>query len=196
MNKKKYHLVKWADVCRPKDIGGLGIQNLHLMNKALLCNWWWKIYNIDGVWQQLLKNKYQRDKCLTSVKHKQGDSQFWSDLLKHKNFFFSLCRFTVGNCKNTRFWADWWIGQKSLQKSFPILYSVCFDKNKSIAEIFDKEIQNVSFRRTLYGESLQLWEHIKNACENIVLTDQKDVIKWSLAKNGLYTVKSCYRSLI
>ena len=35
--KKKYHLVKLSEVCRPKDMGGLGIQNLTHMNKALLC---------------------------------------------------------------------------------------------------------------------------------------------------------------
>ena len=32
--KKKYQLVKWSEVCRPKDMGGLGIQNLTHMKKA------------------------------------------------------------------------------------------------------------------------------------------------------------------
>mgnify|MGYP007071369644 CR=1 FL=1 len=35
--KRIYHLVKWSEVCKPKDMGGLRIQNLALMNKALLC---------------------------------------------------------------------------------------------------------------------------------------------------------------
>ena len=46
---KKYHLVKWEEVCKPKDMGGLGIHNLALMNKALLCKWWWRIYNTEGM---------------------------------------------------------------------------------------------------------------------------------------------------
>ena len=55
--KKKYHLVKWSEVCRPKDMGGLGIQNLAHMNKNLLCKWWWKVYNTEGLWQEIiLKN--------------------------------------------------------------------------------------------------------------------------------------------
>lgn len=39
LEKKKYHLVRWSKVCKPKDMGGLGIQNLALMNKALLRKW-------------------------------------------------------------------------------------------------------------------------------------------------------------
>lgn len=33
---KKDHLVKWADVCRPKSYGGLGIGSLQAKNLALL----------------------------------------------------------------------------------------------------------------------------------------------------------------
>ena len=34
---KKYHLVKWSDVCRPRDHGGLGVTNLNLRKNSLLC---------------------------------------------------------------------------------------------------------------------------------------------------------------
>lgn len=53
-NKEKNNLVKRSDVCKPKDMGGLGIQNLSLVNKALLCKWWWKLYNIEGLWQNII----------------------------------------------------------------------------------------------------------------------------------------------
>jgi hypothetical protein len=34
--KKKYHLVKWGEVCKPKHQGGLGVLNTREMNKALM----------------------------------------------------------------------------------------------------------------------------------------------------------------
>jgi len=32
-------LVNWEEVCLPKDQGGLGVQSLQIMNKALLRKW-------------------------------------------------------------------------------------------------------------------------------------------------------------
>lgn len=36
-NFKKKHLIEWSSVTKPKLEGGLGLPNLHLMHKALLC---------------------------------------------------------------------------------------------------------------------------------------------------------------
>jgi hypothetical protein len=57
-NKKKYHLVNWQKVCMPKDQGGLGVLDLEKMNIALLSKWLWKLFNEDGIWQQILRKKY------------------------------------------------------------------------------------------------------------------------------------------
>jgi hypothetical protein len=35
--KKKYHLVKWAKICRSKKKGGLGIKIFRRLNISLLC---------------------------------------------------------------------------------------------------------------------------------------------------------------
>lgn len=53
-----------------------------------------------------------------------------------------------------------------------------------------------NFRRKLYGEALELCDHIKQVCASMVLKEQKDVIEWTLTGNGVYTVKSYYRFLI
>ena len=37
--EKKAHLVKWEVMCSGKGLGGLGLRNLTLMNKALLGKW-------------------------------------------------------------------------------------------------------------------------------------------------------------
>jgi hypothetical protein len=56
--KKKYQLVKWSVVCRPKDQGGLGFHDLELKNSALLGKRLFKLLTEQDVWQTLLKRKY------------------------------------------------------------------------------------------------------------------------------------------
>lgn len=73
-HKKKYRLTKWNILCTPKDQGGLGILNLELQNKCLLSKWLFSLINEDGIWQQLLRNKYLRNKSIAQVEYKPGDS--------------------------------------------------------------------------------------------------------------------------
>lgn len=131
------------------------------MNIALLCKWWWKLFNTEVLWQEVLINKYCKNKKLAEIKLRQGDSQFWYEINKHKEHFLSLCKFEVGNGESVRFWEDRWSGDKPLKENFPRLYNLCFDKNKSLKHMINKGLDSVLFRRTLSGESLELWTHIK-----------------------------------
>jgi hypothetical protein len=61
--KKKYHMVKMADLGRPKDFGGLGFANTRLMNKYLLSKCITKLERGDmDLCTKLLGNKYLKDK--------------------------------------------------------------------------------------------------------------------------------------
>ena len=41
--RQKYHMVKWADICAPKEVGGIGILDFRRMNEALMLRWVWRI---------------------------------------------------------------------------------------------------------------------------------------------------------
>jgi hypothetical protein len=60
-------LAKWNIICLPKDQGGLGIQDFKLKNIALLSKWLFKLLAFDGLWQQILRNKYLGSKPLSQV---------------------------------------------------------------------------------------------------------------------------------
>ena len=45
---QKYHMVKWADICMPKDYGGVGIITSRRMNVALMLRWVWRILRGKG----------------------------------------------------------------------------------------------------------------------------------------------------
>jgi hypothetical protein len=49
-------------MCKPKELGGLGILNTHIINIALMLKWLWKLYqNAEGLWVDLLRAKYLGD---------------------------------------------------------------------------------------------------------------------------------------
>jgi hypothetical protein len=56
-------MVKWADLARPKDFGGLGFIDTWLMNKCLLSKWIIKLERgyVD-LCTKLLRNKYLNNK--------------------------------------------------------------------------------------------------------------------------------------
>jgi hypothetical protein len=88
-NKRKYWLSRWNIICRPKEQGGLGIEVLELKNKWLLRKWLFKLLTEEGMWLQILHNKYLRSKTLAQVEAKPTDSPFWKGLMKVKDDFFS-----------------------------------------------------------------------------------------------------------
>ena len=53
-----------------------------------------KLLNEEGLWQDLLRKKYLKNKTLSQVEKRKGDSQFWSGLMEVKKDFFgkgSVC---------------------------------------------------------------------------------------------------------
>ena len=62
--------------------------DLEVQNKYLLSKWLFKLTNEDGIWQQILRNKYLKSKTLTQVEKKPGDLQFWSGLMSVRKKIF------------------------------------------------------------------------------------------------------------
>ena len=63
-------------MCTPKEQGGPGIMDLETQNKCLLSKWLFKLINEEGIWQQLLRNKYLAIKTITQVEKKLGIPSF------------------------------------------------------------------------------------------------------------------------
>jgi len=56
--RKHIHLCRWEHLENPKQLGGWGIQNIHLFNRALATNSLWRVLKKDGVRSKIIKDKY------------------------------------------------------------------------------------------------------------------------------------------
>lgn len=57
-HKDKLHLLRWLEVCKPKEQGGLGVYSLQIKNSVLLFKWWWRARNeADSFWNEFLSAK-------------------------------------------------------------------------------------------------------------------------------------------
>ena len=102
----------------------MGIQNLDIQNKYLLSKWLFKLCNEEGIWQELLRNKYLKNKNLGQVNKKHGDSYFWTSLMGVNDNFLSLGRFLLKDGSQIRFWEDIWLGNHTLKSQFPSLFNI------------------------------------------------------------------------
>jgi hypothetical protein len=137
-HKKKYRLTRWNIICRPKDQGGLGIEVLEVKNKCLLCKWLFKILTGNGVWHELVSNKYLHSRSLSQVTVKSLDSSFWKGLMKLKDDFFERGSFTIGNGEEARFWEETWLGSSPLAQQYPSLYNIVQRKLVSVATVLSQ----------------------------------------------------------
>ena len=192
-NKRKYRLVKWDLICKPKSLGGLGIINILVVNKCLIIKWWWKIMTTTSdkpLWLNILKAKYFPNSSSTLARA-SGASQFWKDLVKLRPTFQSLVKFVVHNGRSTRFWLDWWCGSTMLANAFPVLFSYYPDHEISI---FSSNNWDLQHRRSLSPEELVDWQRLVAFFP--VLSEGEDLVVWPHSPSGRFSVKSLYGKLI
>lgn len=119
---------------------------------------------------------------ISRAKPKVGDSQFWTNILKVEDLFQQLCRWKLGDGHSVRFWEEVWVDDKTSKDAYPRLYLLSFDHDIIVVEALQKGWGGFTFRRTLYGESLEMWRNLKLRCEEIEMREGKDCIEWSLTR--------------
>jgi hypothetical protein len=170
----------------------LGIEVLELKNKCLLSKWLFKLLSEEGMWQQLLCNKYLKNKTLAQVEVKPIDSPFWKGLMHVKEDFFKRGFFRVGDGTSVRFWEDVWMGDTPLPHQYPALYNIVQHKNVLVSTVLATEPINISFRRGFNDSKWLQWLHLCQRLITINLTPEPDKFIWKLNDPGIFSVKSMY----
>jgi len=92
--KRKWPLVSWDKICKPKNHGGLGLDDQEILKKALGAKLWWHwVQKLDTQWAKIWKEKY-------------ANSWQNSDLIRMS-----------GNIKGSYIWNKAWENRRILQEN-------------------------------------------------------------------------------
>jgi hypothetical protein len=193
-SKRKYHLLNWPAVCKPKECGGLGIINSKNMNVALMLKWIWRLYHEEeAIWARVLRAKYASADDIFAG-NGAGGSPFWRSLHKIKHLFKLGAVYGVVDGRRTLFWLDLWEGLQPLRDRFPSLFAICEDPMISVAQACG-EPGGVQFRRSFDAELRREWLELLAVIDSTQLGVGSDVVRWTLDPSGVFTVKSMYSKL-
>nr|AIK35195.1 LINE-type retrotransposon LIb DNA [Ipomoea batatas] len=114
-NTKKIHTVNWSHICRPRQMGGLGLRTARDFNMAFLTKMAWQIFtNQDRLWVKVLREKYVKQDDFLHIPQCSNASWGWRGILKGRNILAKGLKWCVGDGTAINFWHDWWTGKKPL----------------------------------------------------------------------------------
>ncbi|KAL0292831.1 UNVERIFIED_CONTAM: hypothetical protein Sradi_6970500 [Sesamum radiatum] len=115
-----YAKVSWAQVCRPKVEGGLGIRSVLFMNQALMMKHLWRVLQADtsSIWVAWVL-RYRLKKQTIWTFRSSNSSWCWNKLIKLSVALRAGLEYRVGNGHHFTLWTDIWHPQGPLLCSFP-----------------------------------------------------------------------------
>ena len=115
-------LIKWENICKPKDLGGLGIKNLQWKNEALGAKLIWHLFKErKHKWAKIIYNKYLNVDDPLSIfrmKNPPRGSKSWKFMIKCHHLVCKYLTWDVGKGDEAFFCEDSWDGCHPLQHSF------------------------------------------------------------------------------
>jgi hypothetical protein len=91
-----------------------------------------------------------------------------------KKHFFCLGTFSIKDGLEIRIWEDKWLGNTTLRKQYPALYSIVRHKSDTIAMVMESSPPNVIFRRDFSGQRLVTWNALLLRLGNVHLQTRHD----------------------
>ena len=209
-NSNKLALVKWDQISKPKEFGGLGIKNLQFQNKALGAKLVWRLYNErDQKWAKILFNKYLNIEDPTSVFRARllpKGSENWNFITSCRNLINRFLTWDVGNGKSAFFWEDSWDGYPPLERD----QSLSTLKAK-LCNCWGSKVSDYKTKVTNGHGYEWIWKSIRGIennpviiqrYENLILvrkiqqSEKEDKLIWAASNNGQYSVKLGYNALL
>ncbi|XP_071939195.1 uncharacterized protein [Coffea arabica] len=132
----KFHWIRWADLCRSKDEGGVGLRGLKQVYDSFSIKLWWKFRQQQSLWAKFMSQKYcaGQHPCLADVGHR--GSQAWQRMVTMQRFGEENISWVVWEGA-LNFWHDNWMGSGALYDKVEVFY------DHSVVDFIDRRAWNV-----------------------------------------------------
>ena len=185
-DNRRIHWLRWEGLTQHKSVGGMGIRDLHLFNKAMLGKQGWHlITRPDSLCARVLKGRYFHDENFLDSTRKKHASHTWRAILTGREVLKKGLIRRIGDGTSTNIWQHRWIPlhfrAKPLTPSDGQEVTLVSDllndtgqwNEELIREVFFPVDANAILRIPLRPQELDWWA-------------------WEPEKHGEFLVKSAY----
>lgn len=107
---KKIHWHSWADLCRPKSIGGMGFRDLKCFNQALLAKQMWRLhYNANPLLSAVFKARYYKHTDSLDANRGYNPSLPWRSIWSAKSLLIEGLGWRVGRGDRIHIQSELWL---------------------------------------------------------------------------------------
>lgn len=118
--RRKIHWVRWDDLCRHKNQGGMGLKDLTLFNEAMLAKLAWRLLHDDSsLFYKVFKARFFPTGTILDAKDSVSASYAWKSTLKGRDVIQKGALWRVGDGQQIRIWGDNWLPPKGKAKVTP-----------------------------------------------------------------------------
>ena len=166
--------VNWEHVCKPKDLGGLGILNLKKFATALRLRWLWFEWDEEPKpWVGLGNPCNQND----------------------ANIFAASTKVEVGSGDKASFWHSSWLDGRRPKDWAPLIFGLSKTKVFSVHKGLENDfwVSQINTQDGLTVEHISQFVNLWRALHDVQLDPATpDRITWKFTKSGKYSSSSAY----
>ena len=161
-DRRKNHWVRWEELCKPKNEGGMGFKNLALFNDALLAKQAWRLFqNKNSLFHRVFKSKIFPCCSFMEAVDSPIASYAWQSILKGREVLKEGMRWRVGDGTSIWIWTDPWLPSEFLPfVSLPVAQAFEEAKVVSLIDPVTKEWHSTTTQSIFSPRDVELIKSI------------------------------------
>jgi hypothetical protein len=204
---RKFTLVSWKKVCKPKNLGGLGLRDPTILNKVLSAKIWWRwLKRPQDLWARLWRKKYTPtipEKELIRWSGQSPGSLIWNAARNNRGLITDHSFWELQSGSSALFWSDSWQQLPALNTDLNLNAFIPFttevglikvkdywipDGPREIWRIWKKSHEDLNIPTDLNLQPLQA--HLDS--RKILSQQGDDILRWGHSTTGTFNIREAY----